>query len=206
MNLREVAARAKVSTATVSRTLNRVPTVDPRLARRVWRAINQLHYYPNTQARALALGSTRMFGLIVASIDDPFFAELVQAFEEMAVQNGYEVLLSFTSSGPGQSDLTARRMIERRVDGVAILTLEIPESLVESLRQSSLPLLTIGANQSFPGTDNIRVDYRHGIRQAVHHLAALRHRQIALVTGPSDSSSTIEQRNAFEQSMWESHG
>jgi LacI family transcriptional regulator len=56
MNIREIAKRAKVSTATVSRTINRVPTVDPRLAKRVWKIVPELGYFPNTQARALYQG------------------------------------------------------------------------------------------------------------------------------------------------------
>jgi LacI family transcriptional regulator len=87
MNLREIAARARVSTATVSRALNRVPTVDPRLVRHVWEVVDEFHYYPNTQARALVLGSSRIFGLIIEEITNPFFAEVVQAFEQIAVQS-----------------------------------------------------------------------------------------------------------------------
>ena len=73
LKLADIARRAKVSTATVSRTINRVPTVDPILARRVWRVIEQVGYYPNTQARALVSGRSRIFGLIVSEISNPFF-------------------------------------------------------------------------------------------------------------------------------------
>src|SRR5215469_16844603 len=73
MDIREIAKRAKVSTATVSRAINRVPTVDPQLAKRVWKVVEELGYYPNTQARALVSGKTRIFGLIVSEITNPFF-------------------------------------------------------------------------------------------------------------------------------------
>ena len=66
MDIREIAKRAKVSTATVSRTINRVPTVNAQLAKRVWNVIEELGYYPNTQARALVSGRSRIFGLIVS--------------------------------------------------------------------------------------------------------------------------------------------
>jgi|SRR5581483_3605865 len=156
MNLREIAARARVSTATVSRALNQVPTVDPRLARRVWQVVDEFHYYPNTQARALVSGTSRTFGLIISAITDPFFAEVVQSFEEVAVQNRYEVLLSFTGSDPGQVEKTVRRMIERRVDGVAILTSEMQEVLVKSFLAANIPMV-LSATQCPPGTFKIAV-------------------------------------------------
>ena len=62
MDIREIAKRAKVSTATVSRTINRVPTVDPLLAKRVWKIVDELGYFPNTQARALVSGKSGIGG------------------------------------------------------------------------------------------------------------------------------------------------
>src|SRR6201984_1361745 len=121
MDIREIARRARVSTATVSRAINRVPTVDPQLAKRVWRVADELGYYPNTQARALVSGKSRIFGLVVSEITNPFFPEIVQTFEEIAVQHNYEILLTSTVHNPKRMELAVRRMIERRVDGVAIL-------------------------------------------------------------------------------------
>ena len=94
MDIREIAKRARVSTATVSRVVNRVPTVNPQMAKRVWNVIEELGYYPNTQARALVSGRSRIFGLIISDITNPFFPEIVQVFETVAVQNRYEILLS----------------------------------------------------------------------------------------------------------------
>jgi hypothetical protein len=87
---------ARVSIATVSRTINGIPTVTPQLSRRVWKVIEELGYYPNTQARALVSGRSRIFGLIVSENTNPFFPEIVQGFEDIAVQHSYEVLLTST--------------------------------------------------------------------------------------------------------------
>jgi len=130
MDIREIAKRAKVSTATVSRTINRVPTVDPQLAKRVWKVVEELGYYPNTQARALVSGRTRIFGLIVSDMTNPFFPEIVQFFEDVAVEHGYEILLTSTVHDPKRMEGSVRRMIERRVEGVAILTFGMEESLL----------------------------------------------------------------------------
>src|SRR6266536_4080819 len=114
MDIREIAKRAKVSTATVSRAINRVPTVDPRLAKRVWKVVEEVGYYPNTQARALVSGKTRIFGLIVSKITNPFFPEIVQSFENIAVQHDYEILLTSTVHDTKRMETSVRRMIERR--------------------------------------------------------------------------------------------
>src|SRR3954465_15617153 len=128
MNIHEVARRARVSTATASRAINRVPTVNPQLAKRVWTVIEKMGYYPNTQARALVSGRSRIFGLIVSEITNPFFPEIVQTFEDIAVRNTYEILLTSTVHDPTRIELAVRRMIERRVDGVAILTFGMEDS------------------------------------------------------------------------------
>ncbi|HZR58280.1 MAG TPA: LacI family DNA-binding transcriptional regulator [Terriglobales bacterium] len=203
MDIREIARRAKVSTATVSRAINRVPTVDPQLAKRVLKVVEERGYYPNSQARALVSGKSRTFGLIVSEITNPFFPEIVQSFEDIAVRHNYEILLTSTVHDPKRMNLAVRRMIERRVDGVAILTFGTEESLIEDLRFRKIPLVFIDVAPDVTGMSNIRVNYLHGIRQAVQHLAALRHTQIAFVTGPLYLKSALARRTAFKSSMRE---
>jgi LacI family transcriptional regulator len=203
MDIREIAKRAKVSTATVSRAINRVPTVDPQLAKRVWRVIDELGYYPNTQARALVSGKSRIFGLVVSEITNPFFPEIVQTFEELAVQNDYEILVTSTVHDTKRMKSSVRRMIERRVDGVAILTFGMEESLLDDLRLRKVPLVFVDVGPDVPHVSNIKIDYQHGIRQAVQHLAALRHVNIAFVAGPSHLKSAVTRKEAFQKSMSE---
>ena len=203
MDIREIARRAKVSTATVSRTINRVPSVDPLLAKRVWRVVNELGYYPNRQARALVSGRSRIFGLIVSEITNPFFPEIVQSFEDLAVQHNYELLLTSTVHDPKRMELSVRRMIERRVDGVAILTFGMEDSLIGDLRFRKVPLVFVDVGPRIPGVSNIRVHYQEGIREAVQHLAALRHTRIGFVSGPLTLRSAVARKVAFERSMQE---
>ncbi len=203
MDIREIARRAKVSTATVSRAINRVPTVDPQLVKRVWKVIDDLGYYPNTQARALVSGRSRIFGLIVSEITNPFFPEIVQTFENLAVESQYEILLTSTVHDPKRMESSIRRMIERRVDGVAILTFGMEESLIEHLRFRNVPLVFVDVGPDVRGIANIRIQYQNGIRQAVQHLAALRHTRIAFVSGPLHLKSALARRDAFKSCMTE---
>src|SRR6202047_5561501 len=134
VDIHTIARAANVSIATVSRTMNGVATVNPKMAKRVWEVIDELGYFPNTQARALVSGRSRIFGLIVSEITNPFFPEIVQTCENLAVENNYEILLTSTGHDPKRMESSVRRMMERRVDGVAVLTFGMEESLLEHLR------------------------------------------------------------------------
>jgi len=203
MDIREIAKRAKVSTATVSRAINRVPTVNPQLARRVWSVVEELGYYPNTQARALVSGRSRIFGLVISEITNPFFPEIVQVFETIAVQHGYEILLTSTGNDPKRMESSVRRMIERRVEGVAVMTFGMEEVLLEDLKLRKVPLVFVDVGPARPRVSNIRIDYLNGIRQAVQHLAALRHSRIAFITGPLRLKSAMARKQAFLRSIEE---
>jgi len=197
LNIHEVAKRARVSTATVSRAVNRIPSVNPKLAQRVWNAIKELGYYPNTQARALVSGRSRIFGLIVSELTNPFFPEIVQVFETIAVRHHYEILITSTMNDPEQMKTSVRRMIERRVEGVAVMTFGMEEALLENLQLRQIPLVFVDVGPRRRRVSNLRIDYLCGIRQAVQHVAALKHERIAFITGPHALKSAMARKHAF---------
>lgn len=192
-----------MSTATVSRAINRVPTVNPKLSQRVWRVIKELGYYPNTHARALVSGRSRIFGLIVSELTNPFFPEIVQVFETIAVRHHYEILLTSTMNDPEQMESSVRRMIERQVEGVAVMTFGMEEALLENLKLRQVPLVFVDVGPRRPRVSNLRIDYLAGIRQAVQHVAALRHERIAFITGPHTLKSAMARKHAFLKAMHE---
>jgi DNA-binding LacI/PurR family transcriptional regulator len=197
MNIREVAKRAKVSTATVSRTINDSTKVKPETAERVRRAIEELNFYPNTHARTLVSGRSRMLGLIISDITNPFFPELVKSFEDQAVQRGKEVIIGNTDYNPKRMAGCIRRMVERKVDGVAIMTSEGDPALMMELTRRNIPTVFMDTGKPGPYCANIRVDYAQGIHEAVQHLAALNHRRIAFITGPMNLESARIRHDAF---------
>jgi LacI family transcriptional regulator len=203
MDIRTIARIANVSIATVSRAMNHVPTVNPKIARRVWEVIDQLDYFPNTQARALVSGRSRLFGLIVSEITNPFFPELIQGFEDIAVEHGYEILVSSTNYDPKRMSHCIRRMLERKVEGVAVMTFGIEEPLLDQLAKRKVPLVFIDLGPKRPDISLLKVDYHHGIRQGVQHLAALGHRDIAFITGPLTLHSAQSRQTAFSTSLKE---
>lgn len=203
VSIRDVAQRAGVSIATVSRTVNHITTVNPELAQRVWKAIEEVGYLPNTQARALVSGRSRMLGLIVSEITNPFFPELVQEFENLAVAQGYEVLIGSTNYDPARTESLLRRLLQRNVDGVAVMTFGVEEELVKKLVEREFPLVFVDAGPDLPNIHILKVDYAEGIRQSVQHLAALGHRNIAFISGPLSQRSPSARRDAFVRSMAE---
>lgn len=201
MDIRTVAAHAKVSIATVSRTMNHIPTVDPALARRVWKVIKELDYFPNTQARALVSGKSHILGLIVSKITNPFFPELIQQFEECAVERGYEILITSTNYNPKRMVSCVRRMLERKADGVAVMTFGIEEPLLDQLANQRIPLVYVDSRPQRSTFLTLNVDYRHGIWQGVQHLAVLGHRKIAFVSGPLNLHTAQLRYHAFTNSL-----
>lgn len=201
MNISEVAARARLSTATVSRAINQSELVRPRTAEKVWRVIRELGYYPNTQARALVSGKTRMFGLIISDIVNPFFPELVKSFEFAAIHRGYEVIVANTDYSSDRMALCVRRMVERKVDGVAIMTSEIDRHLLNELSERRLPIVFLDMGKVKPLISDITVDYNKGIREAVQHIVALGHKDIGFISGPLSLKSARIRRLAFLKCM-----
>ncbi len=200
-DIRAVAALAKVSIATVSRTINGSPVVSDRLTKRVWQAIEQLNYFPNTHARSLVSGHSRILGIIVENITNPFFPELIQCFEEIAVAHGYEILVSSSNSDPAVLTTCVRRMIERKVEGVAILTFGEEEPVLDRLAFHDIPIVLAEFRLRDPKASTILLDYTTGMREAVNHLAKLGHSRIAFLSGPHNIHSAVTRENDFRTAM-----
>ncbi len=201
MNIKEVARLAQVSTATVSRTINGSDKVTAETAERVRRAIETLKFYPNTNARALGSGRSSLYGLIISDITNPFFPELVKSFEDVAVQFGQEVLVANTNYDPHRMEVCVSRMLQRKVDGVAVMTSEMDEHLIGELNSRRIPLVFLDTGTPEKGISNIAIDYAAGIDAAVEHLSALGHTSIGFISGPMTLTSARIRRKAFTQSL-----
>jgi LacI family transcriptional regulator len=197
MNIREVARLAKVSTATVSRTINGSDKVTPETKERVQRAIDELKFYPNTWARALGSGRSRLYGLIISDITNPFFPELVKSFEDVAVQYGQEVLVANTNYDPERMELCVSRMLQRKVDGVAIMTSEMDERWVTEFQSRDIPLVFLDTGTVHDLSSNIVVNYAAGVDAAVEHVVSLGHTELAFISGPIMLRSARVRREAF---------
>ena len=206
LNIKEIARQARVSHSTVSRVINNVETVDPKLARRVRAVIERVGYRPNYQARALARGRSRTVGLIVSELNasNPFFSETILYFERAAVEQGYEVLISFAdvATHSGHIAKCAVRLQERQVEGIAVLTFGMEQSLRGA--KIGVPMIYAGSDTDLPEINNVRIDYLSGIREAVKHLLALGHQRIGYLCGQLNWNSMRTRNEAVRQAMEES--
>jgi DNA-binding LacI/PurR family transcriptional regulator len=203
INIHEVAKRAKVSIATVSRAINGKPKVSNTVIRRVWRVIEEIGYYPNTHARTLVQGHSRTFGLMVSSTIARFYPEVLQGFADLGAEYNYDILLSPIPKDANRFGLVVRRLMERRVGGVAILSFAREKSLATIFERSNVPVIEIVTESSKASASTIKIDYEHGIRQAVQHLAALGHLRIAFIAGPANSKIASARKHAFRKCMRE---
>lgn len=202
-SIKDVAREAEVSTATVSHVINNTRFVSDAVRARVLQAIEQCRYYPNAHARSLASGNSRILGLIISDITNPFFPELVKSIEAAAFEHGYDVVLSNTDYDATRTAHYVRRFIERKVAGVALMTSEMDKSLVEELARREVPVVFLDSGEAGLHMSNLRVGYETGIKQAILHLVELGHRRIAFIGGPAHLRSARRRLEAFRQTMQE---
>ncbi|MEV4579875.1 LacI family DNA-binding transcriptional regulator [Nonomuraea jabiensis] len=195
--IKDVAAQAGVSVATVSRVLNDNPSVTEETRNRVHDAMAALNYRPNAVARSLRTEATRTLGLIIGDILNPFFAELARAVEDEARAAGYTVIIGNADERADQQDHYVRTLLERRVDGLLICPTAEVTPLVEEVSRGERPLVFLDRTLSGVEVPSVRADGSTAIAELVAHLRALGHRRIAFVSGPSTLSTGRERTEAF---------
>src|SRR3954468_13598628 len=181
MNLEQVARRAKVSTATVSRVLNNATVVKTSTRARVMRAIEELKYHPNLHARHLAGGKSTTIGVIVSNMENPFFFDIYKTVESEAHANGFEVVVANTDYRSEQLVSSVRLMIGRRVAGLAAVVSEMDPALIDELNESGIPVVFYDVGAPRENITNIRVNYRRGVEKVIDYLHSLGHRRLGFV-------------------------
>ena len=181
MNLEQVARRARVSTATVSRVLNNASVVKTSTRVRVERAIEELKYHPNLHARHLAGGKSRTIGVIVSNMENPFFFDIYKTIESDAHEHGYEVVVANTDYRSEQLVTSIRLMIGRRVAGLAAIVSEMEPALIRELTESRIPVVFYDVGRPRHNITNIRVNYRRGIVKVIDYLHTLGHRRLGFL-------------------------
>ncbi len=201
LSLADVAKRAGVSTATVSRVLNNPSVVKSSTRSRVMRAVAELKYHPNLHARTLAGGRSRTIGMIVSNMENPFFFDIYRQLEADALARGYEVFLANTDYRPERLVSNIRLMIGRRVAGLAAVVSEMDSHLIDELTDSNIPVVFYDVGAARQNITNIRVNYRKGIEKIVRYLHSLGHRRMAFVGHHTSLGPISERQKAFSQAV-----
>ncbi len=179
----DVARRAEVSPATVSRVVNGRANVDPALAERVRSAMRDLNYRPNAVARNLRRSRTSMWAVIISDISNPFFTSLVRGVEDVAQPAGFSVVLCNTDNDEAKEGQYVNAALTEQVAGVIISpTTDSPH--VRRLLDAGVPVVVIDRQVTDAPVDTVLVDNERGAEEATRHLAASGYRRIACITGP----------------------
>ena len=195
--IRDVAARAGVSTATVSRVLAGIGSPKPATSAAVVSAVEELDYRPSGVARSLRMRRTRTFGLIVTDIQNPFFPELVQAADVAARARGYSILLGSAAYDEHRALHYLDLMVDRRVDGMIIASSQLSEASWTWLAASPVPLVVVNAEPSAVPVNLVASDNTGGSRLATAHLVGLGHRAIAYIRGAESFSADLPRLTGF---------
>jgi LacI family transcriptional regulator len=181
----EVARRAGVSTATVSRALTGSVPVRPATRRRVMAAVDELGFRPSGIARSLKLRRTKMLGVIITDIENPYYPEIVRAVEDAARELDYALLLCNGADDPERESSYLEALAERRIDGIIIATSRMDDRHARWLARAQVPVVLMNSESNVPGIPAILSDNRAGGRIAAEHLLVLGHRAIGHITAPA---------------------
>lgn len=201
MSLEEVAQRAGVSTATVSRVLNNIGVVKSTTRTRVLKAIQDLKYYPNVHARALAGGQSRTLGLIVSNLENPFFLDIFRVLEQEAHDHGYEVLIANTDYDSQWLNSSVRIMLGRRVAGLALVVSEIDTALLDELDERKIRTVVYDVGAPRRNILSIKANYRRGTQRVAEYLRSLGHRKMAFVGHHTALGPLSDRKQAFVEVM-----
>lgn len=204
--IRDVAALANVSTATVSHVVNESRRVNAATRARVLDAIRRLGYSRNAAARSLATGRPHLFGMIVSDFCNPFFPEVAAAFQEQALLNDVDALVMNANFDPHRTLSCVRRLLGLQVPAVALMTSQIDPQVCDLLAQNKVSAVYLDLGRVGPFVANVLVDYERGVGAAVEHLAALGHRRIGYIGGSAELQSVARREAAFLASAGAAEG
>ena len=186
-NIREVAKRAGVSTATVSRVLSRPDVVSPDTRLKVLKAVERLGYAPNSVAKNLRTLKSRKLLVTVPDISNPFFSLILKGIEDTAQKNGYSVLVGDTQHDDQREERYALMLKQKEADGLIFLGHRLPAaaaSVVQEMAPNCAPIVNGCEFSAALGVPSVHIDNAKAASEAMDHLYELGHRAIGVVTGP----------------------
>ena len=201
----DVAKKAGVSVATVSRVLNDSPHVSPAVRRKVLRAAKALNYQPNRTAQRLRAKRSHVIGLVISDIQNPFFTSVVRGIEDVAYKHDYSVVLCNSDEDPEKERLYINVMRAEAVGGVILASTTETNPLVADLFDHDIPVVAIDRRIKDKRVDAVLAANAQGAFEAVSHLIALGHRRIGFVGLPLTRTTGKERYDGYARAL-RAHG
>ncbi|MBD3940580.1 LacI family DNA-binding transcriptional regulator [Microbacterium sp. NEAU-LLC] len=197
LNISDVAERAGVSPATVSRVMNGNPTVDPELARRVRETAAELGYSANPLARSLVLGRTQTIAVVVPNLANPTFQEILRGISRSASRDGFHVLVADTNETVAEERSLATEA-RRRTDGLVLCAPRMGEAELTALLPTLTPVVVVNRDAGHD-VPVIAADYRSALHDVAQHLYDLGHRRIVYLAGVRASATNTQRAEALDE-------
>jgi LacI family transcriptional regulator len=200
-NIVDVALKARVSIATVSRVVNKsLHKVNPTTRERVLAAISEMDYRPNALAKGLLMKKTMTIGIIIPDISNPYYAEIVRGIQDVADQAGYAVTLHNTDKKPGGITRYIDLLREKSADGIifsgGIINGHETLSILKELKER---IVVIGRHEV--DSPAVMVDNIDGAAQAVQHLLDIGHKRIGFIGGPDGSTTALDRLAGYKNTI-----
>ena len=202
--IRDVAKRAQLSVATVSRALNGFDNVSEQARERIAAAVEELGYVPHAGARSLSLARNNAIGVVLPDLHGEFFSEIVRGMDREASRRGYLLLLSNLHAGDAQA-AQALRAMRGRVDGLVVMAPHLAASELAAALPKGLPSILINTREDSGQHPAIHLDNAAGVRAVVDHLASIGRRRLVHIAGPSTNVDAQVRESAFRAAVAE-HG
>jgi DNA-binding LacI/PurR family transcriptional regulator len=201
IKMQQVAERAGVSVATVSRVMSGAATVNADHRDRVLQAVADLGYRPNRLARNLRRQTTDTIGVVVSEIENPHFTEMVRVVEEVAAARGFRVLLCNTDERPAKQDESLRILAADRVAGVVLVPTDPTAAEISMLLDAGVPVVAFDRAVADPRADVVVMDNVDGARRATELLLAAGHARVGFVGGLAGMQTGAERLAGYERAM-----
>jgi len=206
-NLKAVAEHSKVSIATVSRVINNDPKVSRETVLKVQASIAALEYKPNRVAQRLRSSNskTKLLGLIIPDIQNPFFVDVVRGVEDYAYQNNFAVMIGNFGQDEKKEKLYLDIFQSENIDGLIVAPIHGKDKGIENLVKKNIPVVCIDRGLTEIDVDVVKVDNELGAFNAIDHLLYMGHKRIAFISGNFKIPTYIERMSGYKKAL-EKHG
>ncbi|WP_019121239.1 LacI family DNA-binding transcriptional regulator [Brevibacillus massiliensis] len=201
--IEDVAKRANVSTATVSRVINRQGGVREKTKARILAAIEELNYIPNAVARSMVKKTTNTIGIIIPDLNNPFFPLVVSGIEQKAREKGYFTILCNTNESAETETELLKILMERSVDGLIITTADEQGDHLQAVIDAKIPIVAVDRSIKRFEVDTVLVGNIDGAYQATRHLILQGHQKIAIICGPQNTTPGYERFVGYRRALEE---